>query len=118
MLAPVKDTLIQNLIGIEKESLRVSEGGSITQEPHPETYGSALTNPAITTDFSEALIELVTKPFDSAAFVSFCSQTQLLCCSDDVLLSPQLLQYRCSSIDSSGSDAGLRGLSHLSQARV
>jgi len=35
LLAPVKDTLIQNLIGIEKESLRVSEGGSISQEPHP-----------------------------------------------------------------------------------
>ena len=65
-LTPVKDTLIQNLIGIEKESLRVSEDGSISQEPHPESYGSALTNPAITTDFSEALIELVTEPFDSA----------------------------------------------------
>ena len=65
-LLPVKDTLIQNLIGIEKESLRVSEDGSISQEPHPESYGSPLTNPAITTDFSEALIELVTEPFDSA----------------------------------------------------
>ena len=65
-LTPVKDTLIQNLIGIEKESLRVSEDGSISQEPHPESYGSALTNPVITTDFSEALIELVTGPFDSA----------------------------------------------------
>ena len=65
-LTPVKDTLIQNLIGIEKESLRVSEDGSISQAPHPESYGSALTNPVITTDFSEALIELVTEPFDSA----------------------------------------------------
>jgi len=65
-LVPVKDTLIQNLIGIEKESLRVSENGSISQEPHPESYGSPLTNPVITTDFSEALIELVTEPFDSA----------------------------------------------------
>ena len=63
---PVKGTLIQNLIGIEKESLRVLEDGSISQEPHPGSYGSPLTNPAITTDFSEALIELVTEPFDSA----------------------------------------------------
>ncbi len=63
---PVKDTLTQNLIGIEKESLRVSKDGSISQEPHPEAYGSPLTNPAITTDFSEALVELVTEPFDSA----------------------------------------------------
>ena len=66
LLLPVKDTLIQNLIGIEKESLRVSKNGSISQEPHPEPYGSPLTNSAITTDFSEALIELVTEPFDSA----------------------------------------------------
>ena len=53
-------------MGIEKESLRVSEEGSISQEPHPKAYGSALTNPQITTDFCEALIELVTPPFDSA----------------------------------------------------
>ena len=63
---PVKDTLVQNLIGIEKESLRVSEDGSISQEPHPGPYGSPLTNPAITTDFSEALIEIVTEPCNSA----------------------------------------------------
>jgi len=36
-LVSVKDTLIQNLIGIEKESLRVSEDGSIAQKPHPES---------------------------------------------------------------------------------
>jgi len=65
-LVPVKERLNQNLIGIEKENLRVSEDGSISQEPHPKSYGSPLTNPAITTDFSEALIELVTAPFDSA----------------------------------------------------
>ena len=65
-LVPVKERLNQNLIGIEKECLRVSEDGSISQEPHPECYGSPLTNHAITTDFSEALIELVTEPFDSA----------------------------------------------------
>ncbi len=63
---PVKDTLVQNLIGIEKESLRVSEDGSISQEPHPGSYGSPLTNPAITTDFSEALIEIITEPCNSA----------------------------------------------------
>jgi len=66
LLVPVKETLNQNLIGIEKENLRVSEDGRISQEPHPESYGSPLTNPAITTDFSEALIELVTEPFDRA----------------------------------------------------
>jgi len=65
-LIPIKDSLNQNLIGIEKEGLRVSEDGSISQSKHPEYYGSALTNPSITTDFSEALIELVTKPIMGA----------------------------------------------------
>jgi glutamate--cysteine ligase len=49
--------------GVEKESLRVTPDGSIAQTPHPRTLGSALTNEHITTDFSEALIELVTPPF-------------------------------------------------------
>ncbi len=61
-LNPVKESLSHNLIGIEKESLRVNKQGGISQEPHPQAYGSPLTNPSITTDFSEALIELVTKP--------------------------------------------------------
>ena len=41
--------------GIEKESLRVDRAGYISQRPHPEALGSALTHPTITTDFSEAL---------------------------------------------------------------
>jgi glutamate--cysteine ligase len=49
--------------GVEKESLRVSPSGEIVQSPHPAALGSALTNDHITTDFSEALIELVTPPF-------------------------------------------------------
>ena len=47
--------------GIEKENLR-SKNCSISLEDHPKAYGSSLTNPRITTDFSEALIELVTSP--------------------------------------------------------
>lgn len=46
--------------GIEKESLRVSPEGSIALSPHPRELGSALTNPYITTDFSEALLEFIT----------------------------------------------------------
>jgi len=49
--------------GIEKESLRVSSNGHIAMTPHPTALGSALTHPYITTDFSEALLELVTPPF-------------------------------------------------------
>ncbi len=46
--------------GIEKESLRVSPDGHISQSPHPSALGSALTNPYITTDFSESLLEFIT----------------------------------------------------------
>ena len=46
--------------GIEKESLRVSPEGNIALSPHPIELGSALTNPYITTDFSEALLEFIT----------------------------------------------------------
>ena len=46
--------------GIEKESLRVQPGGALAMTPHPAALGSALTHPHITTDFSEAQLELVT----------------------------------------------------------
>jgi glutamate--cysteine ligase len=49
--------------GVEKESLRVTPDGAIAQTPHPRALGSALASEHITTDFSEALIELVTPPF-------------------------------------------------------
>ena len=49
--------------GVEKESLRVTPDGRIAQTPHPRALGSALTNEHITTDFSEALIELVSPTF-------------------------------------------------------
>jgi glutamate--cysteine ligase len=50
--------------GLERESLRVSPNGRIAQTPHPRGLGSALTNPHITTDYAEALTELVTPTFD------------------------------------------------------
>ncbi len=50
-------------VGLEKESLRVNSEGKIAQTPHPKVLGSALTHPCITTDYSEALIELITPPF-------------------------------------------------------
>ena len=49
-------------IGVEKESLRVSPKGGISQLAHPASLGSALTNPYITTDYSEALLEFITPP--------------------------------------------------------
>ncbi len=55
--------LTGGLKGVEREALRVSPDGHISQKPHPRALGSALTQPHITTDYSEALIELVTPPF-------------------------------------------------------
>ncbi len=47
--------------GVEKESLRVTEDhATLAQTQHPSTLGSALTHPAITTDYSEALLEFIT----------------------------------------------------------
>ncbi len=55
--------LNNGLKGIEKESLRISEEGLISQTDHPASLGSALTHPHITTDYSEALLEFITPPF-------------------------------------------------------
>lgn len=63
----IDEALAASKIGLEKESLRVSPEGGISQTPHPAAWGSPLTHPQITTDFSEALAELVTPPCDSIA---------------------------------------------------
>lgn len=49
-------------VGVEKESLRVTQDGYISTTPHSRALGSALTNRYITTDYSEALLEFVTPP--------------------------------------------------------
>ena len=64
-----EEALSTSKIGLEKESLRVSHDGRISQTPHPVAWGSALTHPQITTDFSEALPELVTPPCNSVTEV-------------------------------------------------
>ena len=46
--------------GIEKESLRITKEGRLSQAPHPKTLGAALTHSSITTDYSEALLEFIT----------------------------------------------------------
>lgn len=53
--------------GIEKESLRVTNNGHLAQTAHPTGLGQALTHPHITTDYSEALLELITPVSDSIA---------------------------------------------------
>lgn len=48
------------LRGVEKESLRATPQGALAATPHPAALGSALTHPHITTDYSEAQLELIT----------------------------------------------------------
>jgi len=50
----------KTLRGIEREGLRVDAQGHLSMKPHPEHLGSKLTHPLITTDFSEAQLELIT----------------------------------------------------------
>jgi glutamate--cysteine ligase len=51
---------IQISRGIEKEGLRVDKQGFISQTRHPQALGHPLTHSYITTDYSEALLELIT----------------------------------------------------------
>ena len=76
-LTPYRELLKSNLMGLEKEGLRVSRKGGISQAPHPSALGCALTHPVITTDFSESLIELVTPPMNHVEqTLAFLSDTQ------------------------------------------
>lgn len=62
----VDSSLLQGMLrGIERESLRMQSNGFLSQNPHPQALGSALTHPRITTDYSEALMEFITPPKDS-----------------------------------------------------
>ena len=56
-----KDILAFGKFGIEKESLRVSQS-TISRKQHQESMGSPLCHRYITTDFSEAQLELITPP--------------------------------------------------------
>ncbi|MDE1887501.1 MAG: glutamate--cysteine ligase, partial [Gammaproteobacteria bacterium] len=60
LAGPLGPLLRGGLKGLEKESLRVDANGRIAQTMHPPALGAPLTHPHITTDYSEALIELVT----------------------------------------------------------
>ena len=54
--------------GVEKESLRVTaDQATLAQTPHPKGLGSTLTHSAITTDYSEALLEFITPASHSIA---------------------------------------------------
>ena len=63
MTSSKKAALLTGILrGIEKESLRVTAEGELSQRVHPPALGSTLTHPRITTDYSEALLEFITEP--------------------------------------------------------
>lgn len=84
----------QGLKGLEKESLRINRDGKISQAPHPPSLGSALTHPFITTDYSEALLEFITPPFDqtnnSLAFLKDIHQFVYDNLEDELLLATSM----------------------------
>ena len=53
--------------GIEKESLRITPEGRLSQATHPAVLGSPLTSSSITTDFSESQLELITSVHSDTA---------------------------------------------------
>lgn len=50
--------------GIERETLRVKQDAHLAESGHPDSLGSALKHPWITTDFAETLLEFIT-PVDN-----------------------------------------------------
>jgi glutamate--cysteine ligase len=63
--APANASLNGILRGLEKESLRVDSKGKLAQTSHQKSLGSAFKHPHITTDYSEALLEFITEPFNN-----------------------------------------------------
>lgn len=59
------DEILAGSFGIEWESLRAKGEGELSLTPHPEVFGDKLTNPLITTDFSESQIEIITPTFNT-----------------------------------------------------
>lgn len=60
-----KGEMLRGAFGIEREGLRVNGDGTLALTPHPAAFGNKLTNPLITTDFSESQIEIVTPALES-----------------------------------------------------
>ena len=92
--ASLQPLLIHGLKGIEKEGLRMTREGAISRSPHPAALGSALTHPNITTDYSEALLELITPALsDASEMLGFLTDLHRYVCAnipDEVLLAASM----------------------------
>ena len=67
------EEILKGSFGIEWESLRAKGDGELSLTPHPEVFGDKLTNPLVTTDFSESQIEIITPTYSTIeeAFSTF-----------------------------------------------
>jgi glutamate--cysteine ligase len=86
--------LNHGLKGIEKEGLRLTPEGNISLSPHPVQLGAALTHPNITTDYSEALLELITPALsDGSEMLDFLTDLHKYVCAninDELLLAASM----------------------------
>ena len=57
--------ILKGTFGVEREGLRVDLYGNLSETKHPKLFGEKLSNPYITTDFSESQVELITPTFNS-----------------------------------------------------
>ena len=55
-LPEMKSLLLNSAIGLEKENIRIHADGNFVHTPHP--FGDKARHPFITTDFSEAQVEI------------------------------------------------------------
>lgn len=61
-----KPSLIkEGMHGLEKENLRVTSKGLLSDKDHPKALGSPLTHPSLNLDFAEAQLEFVTKAHEN-----------------------------------------------------
>ncbi|MCR8645438.1 bifunctional glutamate--cysteine ligase GshA/glutathione synthetase GshB [Paenibacillus sp. N1-5-1-14] len=61
----MNEELLRGQFGLEKENVRVDEGGRLALTSHPKAFGSKIDHPYIQTDFSESQIEMITTTLNS-----------------------------------------------------
>lgn len=59
-------SLWQSTIGLEKESLRLKQDGTLSDYPHSSEWGTRTQQPYIQTDFADSQLELITPPVKTA----------------------------------------------------
>lgn len=77
MLQPQFVTALKGIRrGIERETLRVSDGARLSDKAHPSALGSPLTHKFITTDYAESMLELIS-PVETSATASLDALTDI-----------------------------------------